>query len=346
MNINQKVLSGVDRVVRQLPESWIKSPVSDEGVALSPTLNVILKLRKLKGNAELYKLSPKEARKLIRQDLTSIQAGFAVGAVRDIELTLGDCCIGARHYKPKRGDIIPALLVFFHGGGYVTGNLDTHDDVCRLLCSEMGMQVLSVDYRRPPEHPFPKPLDDALSAVRWAQENADKFGVNPKHIAVGGDSAGGNMATVCCQDESLDHPVLAQLLLYPGTDRKTFRSSQSLFSKGYFLDMADSTWFYQNYIGICETEANNPKVSPMLGGLKKDTAPAVVVTAGFDVLRDEGEAYAEKLKGKGIATEYLHYPQLVHAFANLVAVHYESKVAVQEIAFSFATICKERINNG
>ena len=339
----QKILSSFDQSIDKVPFKWLQAPINEDGVALSRTVYLMTLLRKLTGSTPLNEMSIEKARKRIYGDLVPIQTKFPVMSAENLTLPLPGRDINARHYQPKGEHTIPGLLIFFHGGGYVTGNIDTHDDVCRLLCQSSCLQVLSIDYRRPPEHPFPEPLNDALDSIRWAQDNASRFGISPRAIAVGGDSAGGNFAAVASLKTNFAQPLLAQLLLYPGVDWKTPYPSRTRYSRGLFLSSEESKWFYKNYLGIEEMETCQPDVSPMLGKTSKSTPPAIVVTAGFDVLRDEGKAYAEKLLLEGVETEYLCYSSQAHAFANLAAVCRESRQAVEEIGGKFGEMCQRSL---
>ncbi len=241
--------------------------------------------------------------------------------------------LGARLYTPPSGRAPLPLLVYFHGGGWVGGDLDTHDAPCRLLAARAGALILAVDYRRPPEHPFPAAVDDALAATGWAAEHAAELGADPARIAVGGDSAGGNLAAVAtrlARDGGGALPVL-QLLLYPVTDLSRKRASYRLFAAGFFLDEADMDWYRDLYLPD-PAAAGDPRASPLiaedLGGLP----PAYVATAGFDPLRDEGEAYAEGLRAAGVPVALRRHAGLVHGFAMYAGLVPEARAAMLETA--------------
>lgn len=221
-----------------------------------------------------------------------------------------------RIYAARAGGSLPTL-VYFHGGGGVIGSIDTHDGVCRSLCQALSGLVVSVEYRLAPEHPFPAAPEDALAAYRWVAEHAGALGADPDRIAVGGDSHGGNLAAVLCQlarDEGTVGPR-AQLLIYPAVDRVTPTASQRLFAEGFLLDAGTIEWFEQHYVG--DADRGDPRISPLRHSTLHGLPPAVVVTAGFDPLRDEGRAYADALREAGVDVRYRCWDGLVHGFAQM-----------------------------
>jgi acetyl esterase len=236
---------------------------------------------------------------------------------------------GARLYTPHRaepGDPRP-LLVYLHGGGWVSGDLDTHDGPCRLLAAEGGALVLAVDYRRAPEHEFPAAVEDALAAFEWAVANASDLGADPARIAVGGDSAGGNLAAVVsrlARDGGGPTPAM-QLLIYPVTDLSLKRPSYHRFAKGFSLEEADMDWYRDHYLPG-EHAVDDPRVSPLLAADLTGLPPA------YDPLRDEGETYAEALRAAGVPAALQRHPSLVHGFANLTAVIPAARAAMLEAA--------------
>ncbi len=226
----------------------------------------------------------------------------------------------------------PALL-YYHGGGWVLGDIDTHDPVTRCLAGDMRLPVFSLDYRLAPEHPFPAAIEDARAAFGWLRRHAPRYGVDPGRIAVGGDSAGGNLAAVTCQEcvrheEEAPH---AQLLLYPGTDFRMQTRSMQLFSKGYVLERANVDWYRKQYFGG-QDPTLDPRASPLLASSFDGLPPAVVVTAGFDVLRDEGEAYAQALTSAGVSVEYQCIRDQIHGFANMAGVVPSARQALRDAA--------------
>jgi acetyl esterase len=233
--------------------------------------------------------------------------------------------IPSRHYRPRdagfevAGPAAPApLLVFYHGGGFVIGDLDTHDGLCRLIARDAGVHVLSVGYRLAPEHKAPAAVEDASAAYRWATDHAAELGADPGRVAVGGDSAGGNLATLVChlaRDAGVTLPAL-QLLIYPVTNLRGETRSQTLFAEGYFLAKRDMDWFMDNYLSGAEVEGTDPRLSPLLAGDLSGLPPALVLTAGFDPLRDEGNQYAAAMRAAGTTVDHRQMGSLTHGFIN------------------------------
>ncbi len=234
------------------------------------------------------------------------------------------------------------LLVFLHGGGFVFGDVDSHDAPCRLLCRHADVHVLSVEYRLAPESPFPAAVDDARAALLWAQAHAAELGADPARVAIGGDSAGGNLAAVVAQMAAVDGgpAPFAQLLVYPATDRRTAWKSVDLFAEGFFLTRESIDWFYEQYVPEAKrlSDDRDAKVNPLQATDLRGLAPALVVTAGFDPLRDEGEAYAEAMAAAGNAVTLRRFGGLVHGFINLVGLSRSCRAATLEVAHAFRTL--------
>jgi len=323
-----------------------KPAVEIDGDTLAPEAQLLLSVLDRRREPPLETLSPADAR-AARRRLTAAYAGkpVPVASVRDLDVD----GIPARHYEPPEPGGPHPLLVYYHGGGFLYGDLDTHDGVCRILCRHAGAHVLAVDYRLAPEHPFPAAVDDARAALRWAYDNAERLGADPGRIAVGGDSAGGNLAAVTSQLAARDGgpaPAL-QLLIYPATDFTVKRRSRVLFGEGFLLTDAEMDWFEDNYLGVERPNANDPRASPLLADDLSGLAPAFVVTAAFDPLRDEGEAYAEALKRAGTPATIRRFPGFIHGFVNAAGVSRAARDAVVEIAgatralFSSTTVVAE-----
>jgi acetyl esterase len=227
--------------------------------------------------------------------------------------------IPVRVYRPSADDALP-LLVWFHGGGWVTGNLDTHDQVCRLLCDAVGAVVVSVDYRLAPEAKFPAAADDCMAAYEWALAHAGEVHADSTRVAIGGDSAGGNLAAVvalCARDRGLPQPKL-QLLVYPVTDYEFESPAMIENARGYFLELESMRWFYDHYAGT-PADFDEWRFSPMRAPDVAGVAPAVVVTAEFDLLRDQGESYGRRLQQAGVPTEIVRAEGLIHGFFGMHA---------------------------
>lgn len=326
------------KVLPRLPAAakWLLTggrSVTIDGNTLDRTVQLMLASQRAIGvNGLVVDGDPAASRALISR--TTAALGGPEIHVATAELTIPGPAgeLAARHYRPP-GDRPVPLLVFYHGGGWVIGDLDTHDALCRLVCRDAGIQVLSVAYRRAPEHPAPAAADDAYAAFRWAQANAAEFGADPARVAVGGDSAGGNLAAgvaLRTRDEGGAAPVL-QWLLYPAVDFTARTRSRSLFADGFLLTKADMDWFEQQYLTGSELTATDPTVSPLLAGDHAGLAPALVITAGFDPLRDEGERYAAALAAAGTEVDLRRMGSLVHGFANLFALGGGSAAAMTEV---------------
>ncbi len=224
-----------------------------------------------------------------------------------------------RRYRPAD---TPAMLlptlIYYHGGGFVIGNIETHDSTCRRLVCKSRCQVISIDYRLSPEHPFPAPTDDGVAAFRHIRDNAASFGADAARLAVGGDSAGGAIAAVVCQivrDAGEQGPAF-QMLIYPATDSSKQSASRLAFAEGYFLTKDLMDWFWKAYVPA-GTDLADLRLSPLLATDFKGLPPAFVLTAGYDPLRDEGRAYADRLIEAGIKTTYVNYPGTIHGFFSL-----------------------------
>lgn len=228
------------------------------------------------------------------------------------------------------------ILVFFHGGGFVVGDRVSHDNLVRRLALSTGADILSVDYRLAPEHPFPAAVDDAVAAWRFAVEKAPQWGVATERIAVGGDSAGGNLAAVVAQqvrDDAIT-PCL-QMLIYPVVDVTTKRASRREFAEGLYLTDEHMDWFTDHYVPDA-TQRSDPRVSPLLADDLSGLAPAYVIVAGFDPLRDEGIAYADRLKQAGVPVTLDRAGNLIHAFANMTLISPDARAAVERIGAALA----------
>ena len=223
--------------------------------------------------------------------------------------------IPVRVYRRLGGPAEPPSIVYLHGGGWVVGDLDSHDGSCRLLADVTGCVVVAVDYRLAPEHPFPAAVEDSLAAYRWVQEHHAELGTEAGRVGVMGDSAGGNLAAVVAQvtrTGEVPAPV-AQCLVYPGTDAHLDAPSHKLFGEGFFLTREGMEWFRAHYLPDPD-DWDSPLASPLLEPDLSGVAPAVVVTAGFDPLRDEGRAYADRLAEAGVSVRYRCYDDMVHGF--------------------------------
>ncbi len=241
--------------------------------------------------------------------------------------------IPARIYTPKNLGQIDGLapaLVFFHGGGWVIGDLDSHDVVCRKLADEGRLIVISVDYRLAPEHKFPAAVDDSIAATKWIAENAKQLGIDASRLMVGGDSAGGNLAAVVAiAARDGNGPAIAgQVLIYPATDFAMTHPSHSEPETSLLLTHSVIKWFKNHYLG--DADINDWRASPARAALQ-GLPPAYVLTAGADPLRDEGDEYAARLKQAGVAVTYRHFPGQFHGFFTMGKLLQQANVAASEI---------------
>jgi acetyl esterase len=280
--------------------------------------------------------SPDQARRAFRTltvDSRSPRSIVPVAAVEELELSGPACPLRARVYRPGAAPPL-ATIVFIHGGGWVIGDVETHDNQCRTLCGETGSVVLSTEYRLAPEAPFPAGLEDALAVTRWAAENVAALGGDPDRIAIAGDSAGGNLAAVVAQELRDTGPKLAaQLLIYPGTDFVTRYPSEEENADGYFLTREDMRWFASHY--LADADPSDPRLSPLRAADLSGLPPAVVATAEFDPLRDQGDAYADALEAAGVPVVKRSYPGLIHGFFDLAALSPACGSAVRELCADF-----------
>jgi acetyl esterase len=247
--------------------------------------------------------------------------------------------LSVRLYSPQNGPFPKPVLVYFHGGGWSIGSPDTHDTFCQLLCAQADVLVVSVDYRLAPEHPFPAGLEDCIDIFHWVVDNAAEFAGRPDCVVVGGDSAGGNLAAVVAQQalrRGLPTPQ-GQLLVYPATDLRRNTASHAECSENFCLTRQWIDWFNGNYLGRA-TDLTDPRVSPALAGSLQGLAPTVLVTAGFDPLRDEGEAYANALRAAGVDVHYEEFPGLLHGFVGMFGVSAEARRACDSIAAGLARL--------
>ena len=286
--------------------------------ALDPQARAVIDLVIRSGRPAYHQLSPKDARQLFRETRpASTPTPPQIGMVRDLTADGPLGPIPLRVYRPAG---VPAstplaVLVFFHGGGWVIGDLETHDVLCRQLTAGSGVSVVSVDYRLAPEHKFPAAVDDAWAATRWVVAHAGELAVDASRLAVGGDSAGGNLAAVVAllaRDKGA--PAIAvQVLIYPVTDLVGETRSYRDFAEEYLLTREGMRWFIAHYL-TAEAEAADWRASPLRAQSLAGLPPALIVTAGFDPLRDEGEAYAERLRDAGVRVDSVCYGGMIHGF--------------------------------
>jgi acetyl esterase/lipase len=306
-----------------------------DGLELAPDIHMLLRLAKWAGETSLVEgRTPEQAR---AENLEAVPV--ITGPRRPMQRVESLAVPGPAGEIPARLYVAPGsapepqpLLVYYHGGGWAIGDLETHDGLCRFLAVHAGCRVLSIEYRLAPEHPFPAAVEDAFAAFSWATEQASELGATPARIAVAGDSAGGNLAaavTLLARDGGDAQPAM-QLLLYPPTDAVGGLASRDVFAEGFLLTRGDMEWFEGHYIAD-GCEESDPRISMMRATDLAGLPPAYVATAGFDPLRDEGETYAGRMREAGTRVALRRYADLIHGFASLTAVSPSSHAAMLEV---------------
>jgi len=300
---------------------------------LHPQARALLDLMVERAVPPTHTLTPQAARALYRE-----RRGFSqpdpplVASVDDLRADGPHGAIALRLYRPLSPHApqapLPAL-VYFHGGGWVIGDLDTHDSLCRQIANAAGCAVLAVDYRMGPEHRFPCAVDDCLAATRWCHANATRLGLDGGRIAVGGDSAGGNLAAVVAiaAREAGDLPLRFQLLIYPATDMRRQAPSHTTNGQGYLLTRDTIAWFHDHYLGDAAHDTDW-RASPLLCTSLVGLPEALVITAGYDPLRDEGLHYSQRLSEAGVACHHVCFERQIHGFITMGRIFDEADAAV------------------
>jgi acetyl esterase len=310
-------------------------------VPVDPSIAAVLALLESSGLPPMYEGSPEEG----RAAFLALTAGartpeqiVPVAAAEDRTVPGAGGELRARVYRPDGEGPFPTV-VFFHGGGWVIGDLETHDNQARSVCRHGRSVVVSVDYRLAPEHPFPAAAEDAVAAARWAAAHLAELGGDAR-LAVAGDSAGGNLAAVVAQQLHADGtPVTAQFLIYPAVDSAGEYPSRVENAKGYFLEQPTMDWFYGHYAGGWDDPAD-PRLSPLRAADLSGLAPALVVTAEFDPLRDEGEAYAEALRAAGVPVQQQRYDGMIHGFFDMGPISPAAQAAIDESCARFGELLR------
>jgi acetyl esterase len=312
--VGLKVMPWIPPWLKRLPAGGRRITV--DGNTLDATLQLILIAQRSKrtggpsagGDLEV-------ARALMRKSNAAMNIDLAVPTT-DLTIPGPDSPLRARHYRPAVAEAAP-LLLFFHGGGFVLGDIESHDGLCRMICRDAAIHVLSVDYRLAPEHPAPAAVDDCVAAYRWARGHAAELGADPSRIGVGGESAGGNLAALVAlrsREEGIPQPEL-QVLLYPLLDLSAKTRSRTLFADGFFLSKLQEERFVDLYLDGTGLAADDARVSPLKAADLSGLAPALVLTAGFDPLRDEGNEYAAALRSARVTVDHRQFDALTHGFA-------------------------------
>ncbi|WP_440764810.1 alpha/beta hydrolase [Natronorubrum sp. DTA7] len=301
---------------------------------LDPEFADVLRKGRVADLPPWHSMTVAEARR-VEDEAFSAGDGPTVHEVSDrrIDGPAGD--VPVRLYRPETpsevaGSPLPAL-VFCHGGGWVLGTLDSADDLCRAFATRVGAVVISVDYRLAPEHPFPAAVEDAWAALEWAHDEADTLGIDPDRIGIAGTSAGGGLAAaVALRARDRDVSPAVQVLCYPILDRDFETPSYREHADAPLLSRADMAWFWDQYLAD-PTDADDPLAAPLRAESLADAPPAVIATAGHDVLRSEGVAYADRLRSAGVELRHCHYPSLAHGFLSLTGAVDRAEAAMDDV---------------
>jgi cation diffusion facilitator CzcD-associated flavoprotein CzcO/acetyl esterase/lipase/NAD(P)-dependent dehydrogenase (short-subunit alcohol dehydrogenase family) len=310
---------------------------------LDPTIKAILASPDAQNGPKMHLMTPDDARAHYKGMVQQLEGPISVTcAVEAHQMPLNGRTLDFRLYRPNKEKAPGPAMVFFHGGGWVIGDLDTHDNSCRVLANESGVSVLSVDYRRAPEHPFPAPINDGYDAFVWVARNAASLGLDPRRLGIGGDSAGGNMAAVVSHmlRDKGGPPCAWQALIYPSTAANHATPSAGDFAAGYGLDATLQEWFAAHYIpeGV---DPSDPRISPLYAADHSGLPPGFIATAGFDPLRDGGADYADKLKSAGVRVRYTEYPDLIHGFKSWAGIVPSAAAALKDMARQIGALAED-----
>ncbi len=336
-SLKAAILRGITIGTLNLPDPFLKTigrsrlkPV--DGRSLDLQLAALLKMDELLGDSDPSQHPPAISRKIMREKVRVVASPPRKNVQsRDFEIPGPAGAIPARYYEPDEINPASPLVMYMHGGGWALGDLDTHDSFCRLVASKSNVRVVAIDYRLAPEHPFPAAIDDCLAATAWVHANAAEIGVDPQRLAVGGDSAGGNLAAcVAYGAREQGMPLVLQLLVYPVVDADFERTSYVDNAEGFLLT-SDAMRFYWDLYVPDPGQRTDPLVAPIHAVDLSGLAPALIITAEFDPLRDEAEAYGEALRGAGVDATTKRYAGMIHAFFNM-----ETEAPVAEVAAAAA----------
>lgn len=347
-SLKSAILRGIAIGTLNLPDPFLKAlgrsrlkPV--DGRILDSQLAALLKLDELMGTSDPSQYPPPVSRQRMRESIQVVASPPLKNVQsRDFDIPGPAGAIPARYYEPDEINPSSPLVLYMHGGGWALGDLDTHDSFCRLIASKSNVRVVAIDYRLAPEHPFPAAPDDCVAAFRWLAAHAADFGGDPKRIAVMGDSAGGNLSAVVALETRKDaiRPAL-QVLIYPGTAGSRELPSRTKLGDGYMLTKKAIDWFRGHYMpeGV---DAQNTRYAVLFAEDLGDAPRALVYTAGFDPLRDEGEAYADRLRDAGVATKYLCFDSMIHGFVNMEGACAAAAEAVESLCADVGRTLREQ----
>jgi acetyl esterase len=304
-------------------------------MALDPQIEVVLDLVRKANAPELWKLTPDQAREQYRLRVDKLKVKESIHRSNDRSIPGDGGVIAIRIYHPRennKGELLP-VLVWYHGGGFVIGDLDTHDSACRMLANSADCLVVSVDYRLAPEYKFPCAVDDCAAALKWISQHAEEIGGDAARIAVGGDSAGANLATaVAIMARNAGYPkIVFQLLIYPCVAPEPDTPSHKKFAEGFVLTRNTITWFYKHYLRSAR-DVSDFRFAPLVADDLSSLPPSLVLVAGYDPLRDEGVQYAQRLIEAGNRVRLANYEGMIHGFFLMGGAVDAAKRAVTESA--------------
>jgi acetyl esterase len=320
-----------ERIPKSVKRLVAGPPVTRDGQTLELDMQLLLRIAERRGETPLAELGVAASRERLDES-SQLVAGRAIAGVHSEDLVVAGAAgeLRARAYVPERG-ASGAGVVYFHGGGWVTGGLDTHDQPCRALALHSGAKVISVEYRLAPEAPFPAPVDDALAAFADVAARAGELSLDASRLAVAGDSAGGHLAAVTAQQAArAGGPTPAyQVLIYPAVRCGSRTQSRLLFGEGFLLRSDSMDWYEAQFLQGADPD--DVRASPLLAERLEELPPALIVTAGFDPLRDEAEEYAVKLEAAGVEVALRRFPGMLHGFINMYGIGPAPRLALAEI---------------
>ena len=351
LTTRERLEGRIARLLASLPGAWLlkligETPLTVDGRTLDPHVQFILAARRKRRVLLLTEPTPADGRRRYRREIQAVAVSSGarptrVKSVQAVAIEGGPVALAARHYTPMHSDATARkpLLVYLHGGGFVLGDLDTHDEPCRMLCHHADMHVLSVAYRLAPEHPFPAAHDDACAALAWAQVHADSLGADPRWVCIGGDSAGGTLSAAAALAAAGDgRAPAAQLLIYPATNNAIDVPTRQKFSNGFMLTAQDMEAFSSFYLGPDPGTRRDPRASPALAPDLALSPPTFITTAGFDPLCDEGDAYADMLRMAGVTVRSRCMEGMVHGYLHMTTASPAANTALIDTARQFRAL--------